>query len=72
MVVVVMTILILIKVIKADNEVCWTHKAFNGRVLLEWLSWCLENAWMRFPEKRNKRFGLTYQAQTLCSNWWTL
>ena len=48
------------EVIKAGDEVCWTHKAFNG--------WCLEDCWERFPDLRSERFSLTYLAQTLFSN----
>ena len=53
------------QVCKKDDEICWTHKAWNGRVIIEWLSWCLEDCWRNNPELRTVRFGLTLKAQSL-------
>ena len=52
------------QIIKKDGEVCWTHKAFNGRVILEFLNWCLVDFHAQTAGVRSQRFNLTFKAMS--------
>lgn len=53
-----------VEVMKAGEEIQFTAKGFNGRVILEWLTHCLSDA-MGSPAIADPRLGLTYAAMTL-------